>query len=171
MFKLSTKSSYGLRACLALACNHGGPPLPVASISKDNNIPRRYLEQILSILRQNGLVDSTRGSKGGYRLSQEPAATTVAQVVRAVEGDMPPVLCSLPELRSEKCRTHTGCVSRRLCYDLETTLMRVLDGTTLEDMRLEALRLHRGLPPEATVPLNHILKMKHETHLSGSIKE
>ena len=104
-------------------------------------------------------MEATRGPKGGYRLSREPAATTIADVVRAVEGDMPPVLCSLPELRSENCRTHTGCVSRRLCYDLESTLMRVLDGTTLEDLRLEALRLHRGLPAEGKVPLAQILQL------------
>ncbi|MBI3928607.1 MAG: Rrf2 family transcriptional regulator [Armatimonadetes bacterium] len=141
MFKLSTRSSYGLRACLALACGYGGPPLSVAALSEKNNIPRRYLEQILNALRRKELVEATRGPRGGYRLAHEPRAVSVGDIVRAVEGDMEQILCSVPELRSEECRTTTGCISRRLCYDLETTLMRILDGTTLEDLRLEAHRL------------------------------
>lgn len=157
MFKLSTRSSYGLRACLALACSFGGPPLPTTTLAKENNIPRRYLEQILSALRQKGLVDSTRGQKGGYCLARSPVELTVGDVVRAVEGEMEPILCSVPELRSESCRTHTGCISRRLCYDLETTLMRVLDGTTLEDLRLEALRLQGGRPATDWLPINQLI--------------
>ncbi len=153
MFKLSTRSSYGLRACLALACTQGQQP--VTELSRDNQIPRRYLEQILNALRHKGLVSSTRGAKGGYRLAKDPAAITVGDIVGAVEGEMEPILCSMPELRSDACRTTTGCLSRRLCYDLETSLRRVLDGTTLEDLRLEALRLQgRGLPMLSLGPIS-----------------
>jgi len=60
---------------------------------------------------------------------------------------MEPLLCSVPEARTDSCRTTTGCLSRRLCYDLETSLRRVLDGTTLEDLRLEAVRL-QGRGPQ-----------------------
>ena len=139
VFKLSTRSSYGLRACLALACGQGQQP--VAELSRENQIPRRYLEQILNSLRHKGLVSSTRGAKGGYRLAKDPAAITVGDIVVAVEGESEPILCSMPEQRSFECRTTTGCLSRRLCYDLENSLRRVLDGTTLEDLRLEAVRL------------------------------
>lgn len=153
MFRLSTKSSYGLRACLALACSSASQPMAVADLSRDNQIPRRYLEQILNALRHKGLVTSTRGARGGYQLSRRPNAISIGEIVRAVEGDMDPILCSVPEMRSQECRTTTGCVSRRLCYDLETTLLRVLDGTTLEDMRLEALRLRGGHEGEMSVPI------------------
>ncbi len=141
MFKLSTRSSYGLRACLALACNYGGPPVSVALLSEHNKIPRRYLEQILNALRRKKLVKSQRGPKGGYVLSKTPQELSIGDIVRAVEGEMGHILCSMPELRSDDCRTVTGCVSRRLCHDLETALMKILDGTTLEDLRQEAVRL------------------------------
>jgi Rrf2 family transcriptional regulator, cysteine metabolism repressor len=144
LFRLSTKSSYGLRACLALACSSGAGPLAVADLSRDNQIPRRYLEQILNALRHKGLVSSTRGARGGYKLSRDPGAISVGEIVRAVEGEMDPILCSVPELQSHDCRTTLGCASRRLCHDLETTLLTVLDGTTLEDMRREAVSLHPG---------------------------
>lgn len=158
MFRLSTRSSYGLRACLALACAFKEEPVAVTELSKEHQIPRRYLEQILNSLRHKGLVLSTRGARGGYRLAKSPAAISIGDVVRAVEGDMEPILCSVPEKRADDCRTTTGCVSRRLCYDLETTLMRVLDGTTLEDLKLEAVRLQSNNP--AVVPLHQLLLSK-----------
>lgn len=146
-----------MRACLALACAFGGPPVATSALSREHNIPQRYLEQILSTLRRCGLVQATRGPKGGYQLLNEPSTTTVADVVRAVEGEMPPVLCSMPELRSENCRTHSGCVSRDLCFDLESTLMGVLDGTTLEDLRQKTLG---NMPNEGTVPVSKILQLQ-----------
>ena len=154
MFKLSTRSSYGLRACLALACSQGQQA--VAELSRDNQIPRRYLEQILNALRHKGLVSSTRGVKGGYRLAKDAQAITVGDIVEAVEGQMEPILCSMPELRSDNCRTSTGCLSRRLCYDLESSLRRVLEGTTLEDLRLEAERLPGQGPASRMVSLGPI---------------
>jgi len=158
MFRLSTRSSYGLRACLALACSSATQPLAVADLSRDNQIPRRYLEQILNALRHKGLVHSTRGARGGYKLARKPSAISIGEIVRAVEGEMEAILCSMPELKSQDCRTTTGCVSRRLCYDLETTLLQVLDGTTLEDMRSEALRLQSAREGEAVaVPLTKLL--------------
>ena len=132
--------------------------MAVVDLARENQIPRRYLEQILNALRHKGLVQSTRGARGGYQLSRRPANISIGEIIRAVEGDMDPILCSVPEMRSENCRTSTGCVSRRLCYDLETTLMRILDGTTLEDMRLEAVRLQNARENEkVTVQLSKLL--------------
>jgi len=161
MFRLSTRSSYGLRACLALACAPPDQPMAVADLSKENQIPRRYLEQILNSLRHKGLVTSTRGARGGYHLARRPSSISIGEIVRAVEGEMEAILCSVPEMRSHTCRTTTGCVSRRLCYDLETTLLRVLDGTTLEDMRLEAVRLQSAARGDSVaVSLSKILPIE-----------
>ena len=84
MFKLSTRSSYGLRACLALASTFSAEPVAVVELSKEHSIPRRYLEQILNALRHRGLVVSTRGARGGYRLARNPSSVTIGDVVRAV---------------------------------------------------------------------------------------
>lgn len=134
MMKLSTRSSYGLRAAIALAHRFEDAPQTSAALAEENAIPRRYLEQILNRLRRKGLVEANRGPKGGYRLAQQPARITVGDIVRAVEGDLEPVLCSQPEHRSADCRTASQCLSRRLCHQLESTLLTVLDGTTLADL-------------------------------------
>ena len=129
MLKLSTKSSYGLRACLTLA--RADRKLSSSEISERDGIPRRYLEQILSALRQSGLVESTRGAKGGYSLAHPAEQISVADVVRSVEGELPPMLCTNPDLRSESCRQDGQCDCGELCSDLEASVKRVLGGTTL----------------------------------------
>lgn len=133
MLKLSTKSSYGLRACLAL-CKADGK-LSSSEIAESESIPQRYLEQILSTLRQGGLVESTRGAKGGYSLARPAGDITVADLVSCLEGELPPILCSLPELRSDTCRTDEGnCSSSKLCCSLENSMMSVLAATTLDTL-------------------------------------
>ncbi len=112
--------------------------MATAQLSQDNNIPRRYLEQILNAMRQTGLVDSTRGPKGGYRLAREPQQITVADIVKSVEGELPPILCSHPELRSSNCRTEGDCHSRHFCFELENSLMEVLGSTNLSDLNHQA---------------------------------
>lgn len=149
MMKLSTRSSYGLRAALALALQFGEPPVTVASLAEDNGIPRRYLEQILNRLRRKGLVEATRGPRGGYRLALSPDVVSVGAIVRAVEGDLQPVLCTFPEKRSAECRTSAGCVSRSFCNEMERSMTRILDGTSLGDLSRRARGGERSLeaPP------------------------
>lgn len=132
MLKLSTKSSYGLRACITLARSE--ELLSSTEIAQRDNIPRRYLEQILAALRQSGLIKSTRGAKGGFSLGRPPESVTVADIVRSVEGELPPMLCTNPELRSQNCRNDSHCDCRELCADLENSVTRVLVSTTLADL-------------------------------------
>ena len=132
MLKLTTKSSYGLRACLTLAKAEGR--LSSSEIASADEIPQRYLEQILSALRQGGLVESVRGAKGGYSLKRAPSQITVSDLVKAVEGELPPMLCTNPSLRSETCREDSDCDCRGLCNELEHSVARVLKGTTLADI-------------------------------------
>jgi Rrf2 family transcriptional regulator, cysteine metabolism repressor len=132
MLKLSTKSSYGLRACLTLATAE--KRLSSSQIAERDDIPKRYLEQILSALRQSGLVESTRGARGGYALSREATQISIADLVQSVEGELPPMLCSNPGLRSETCREDSPCDCRGLCSELESSVAKVLSGTTLADI-------------------------------------
>jgi Rrf2 family cysteine metabolism transcriptional repressor len=85
--ELSLKSEYALLALLVLA-NHysAAQPLQIRQIASQQNIPDRYLEQLLATLRRNGLVRSQRGSKGGYLLAREPWSISVWEVVQCIEG-------------------------------------------------------------------------------------
>lgn len=85
--KLSAKAEYGCVALLELArADRTGQPVRIRSIAASQGIPERFLVQILLVLKSAGLVESTRGATGGYRLSREPGEITVLDVVEAVDG-------------------------------------------------------------------------------------
>lgn len=142
MLKLSTKSSYGLRACLTLAGSD--TLLSSAEIAEKDGIPRRYLEQILSSLKASGLVASVRGARGGYSLSRPAREISIADLVKSVEGTLPPMLCTNPELQSETCRTESDCDCRGLCNELESSVARVLASTSLADILAQQMSLNHN---------------------------
>ncbi len=86
--ELSLKCEYALLALLELAQGFATEsPLQIRHIAKQQNIPDRYLEQLLATLRRHGLVRSQRGSKGGYLLAKDPWQISVLDVVRCIEGN------------------------------------------------------------------------------------
>ena len=89
--KLSRKSEYACLALIELARNYGKGYVRTADISARKSIPRKYLEQILLILKGRGYVRSARGAEGGYKLSKEPAEVTLAEVLRLMDGALAPV--------------------------------------------------------------------------------
>lgn len=85
--ELSCKSEYALLALMALADQFkGNDPLQIRQIAAQQDIPDRYLEQLLATLRRSGLVRSQRGAKGGYLLAREPRHITVLEVMTSIEG-------------------------------------------------------------------------------------
>nr|WP_211176414.1 Rrf2 family transcriptional regulator [Brasilonema sp. UFV-L1] len=87
LVELSCKSEYAILALLELAIHHqSGEPLQIRQIAAQQNIPDRYLEQLLATLRRAGLVKSQRGSKGGYLLAREPWKITLFEILNCLEG-------------------------------------------------------------------------------------
>ncbi|WFB36057.1 Rrf2 family transcriptional regulator [Kiritimatiellota bacterium B12222] len=130
---ISKKCTYALKAVLVLARNHGGSPMTIHQIAKDEDIPPRFLEAILRDLKQNGLTDSIRGKDGGYRLSHPPREVTIGQVVRAVEG---------PWFPSEEDSPRD--VLFPIWKDASNALHQVLDGKNFETLIAEQDKLHGG---------------------------
>lgn len=84
--KLSRKTYYGLRACLALAQTKDF--LSIQALSEQENIPFGYLEKILQTLRKKGVVEAKKGTTGGYSLTSTPAHTSVWAIIEALEGPL-----------------------------------------------------------------------------------
>jgi Rrf2 family protein len=83
---ISSKGRYALQALFDLASQSTNEPIKIASIAKRQKIPRKFLESILSSLKQGGFVESHRGVAGGYNLARLPEAITVGEVLRFVDG-------------------------------------------------------------------------------------
>ncbi|OON93671.1 MAG: Rrf2 family transcriptional regulator [Candidatus Epulonipiscioides saccharophilum] len=104
--KLSTKGRYGLKAMIDIGIYAKEKPRSLKSVSKRLDISESYLEQLLSKLRKENLVKSTRGSKGGYVLAKDAEQITVGDILRALEGSLAPTKCS--------CET-SGCNCTKCC--------------------------------------------------------
>jgi Rrf2 family protein len=87
--KLSTRSTYGMRALVELGLKGGQAPLSAALIAKQQDLSVAYLEQLLHRLKVHGLVSSVRGPKGGYLLAKDPGQISVAEIVRILDGPPP----------------------------------------------------------------------------------
>ncbi len=85
-FNISVKGEYALLAILDLATQRPGEPVRIAAIARRQRIPQKFLELILSGLKQGGFVESRRGAEGGYLLARPPEAITVGEVLRYMEG-------------------------------------------------------------------------------------
>ena len=84
--KLSTRSTYGMRALVELALASGRTPVSAALIARRQDLSVAYLEQLLHRLKKEGLVSSIRGPRGGYLLARSPVRITMADVVRVLDG-------------------------------------------------------------------------------------
>jgi Rrf2 family transcriptional regulator, iron-sulfur cluster assembly transcription factor len=129
--KLSTRSRYGTRILLELSRRGVETPVQVSQISKKQGIPVKYLEQLLRILKQAGLVTSVRGPKGGHIMTKRPSEITLGQLVRLFEGQTELVVCiSEPE----KCNMSDDCRVRLTWMKATEALYEILDATTIEDV-------------------------------------
>lgn len=106
---ISTKGRYGLRAMFELAKAYGEGPLSIKQISSSQALSEQYLEQIFSRLKSAGLVESTRGAGGGYKLKAKPEDVSVGMVLTALEGELAPAGCVGEDANCENmglCTTH-----------------------------------------------------------------
>ena len=84
--RISAKGEYAIRALLDLSVHHGEGLVPIQEVARRQSIPQRYLEQVLLLLKRAGILESKRGSAGGYQLVRSPAGISVGDVLRTVEG-------------------------------------------------------------------------------------
>src|SRR5438093_13789619 len=111
--KVSTRVHYGLRAMTELARSYSdGGLLSIAEISRAEQLPLAYLEQLVGELRRAGLVEGTRGLHGGYRLSRAPVEITIGEIYRVLEGPIAPVECTAEDYQPGSCPVENGCLSR-----------------------------------------------------------
>jgi Rrf2 family protein len=129
--RISAKADYALRAALELARAGGDQPMKAERIAEAQEIPLRFLENILGELRHGGLVESRRGADGGYMLARPAAEVALADVVRAVDGPLANVSGRRPDALEYP---PGGEVLRDVWVAVRSSLREVLEGTTLADL-------------------------------------
>lgn len=135
--KISKKAEYAIRAVTAMSRAPVGTTFAIQEISKSERIPLKFLEQILVILKNGGLLRSRRGVGGGYRLNLPPSQITLRDVVYAIDGPFEPVSCTgaASQGRSAcECGVFGGCSLGRTFLDLRNLVHDWLSSTTVADV-------------------------------------
>lgn len=142
--KLSVRGEYALRALLVLGLNYEQPVVRIQTISEQQNIPKRFLEQILNDLKSAGVVQSKRGMAGGYRLSRRPEEVTLALAVRHIEGALAPVSC-VSERFYEKCSCpdESRCAIRSVMKEVREAVVKIMERVTVADLCRRARQLQQ----------------------------
>jgi Rrf2 family protein len=146
----STKAEYGVRVMVELArrsCESGGDGdavVPLAEIAEHDGMPLAYLEHVVARLRRAGLLDSRRGSRGGYMLARAPEEITMAEVIEALEGSIAPIECisqgpdgTIVCVRESDPR-HV-CPTKLLWTRVRSSIVGTLMETTLADLITQPL--------------------------------
>ncbi len=133
--KLSKRGEYGLRALQDLTVHYGEGPIPNKTLAERNNIPTRFLERILLMLKRGRIVRSQKGPHGGYYLARAPKEITLAEVVRLLDGPLAPISC-VSEIAYEPCGCPNmeTCGLRRVMQEVRDTVAKIMEDTTLADL-------------------------------------
>jgi Rrf2 family protein len=128
--KLSRKSDYALRALFSLVAYRGQGPISIRTLAEQNDIPRRFLEQIMLDLKSRGWVESIAGRDGGFVLAKRPEEITMGEIVRHFDGILAPISC-VSTSDYEPCSQEGVCRFRRVMLDIRNYISRLMDSATL----------------------------------------
>ncbi len=177
--KLSKKGEYALRSLinLGIAVEVKRSLVQVSELADSEQLPVKFLEQIMQALKEAGFVASVRGKFGGYRLAKPAREITIGQVVRLIDGPLAPIGC-VSQSAYEKCTCpdEAHCGLRMLMLDVRNAIAGILDRYTLADVVEVTLRKLRrdevplpfsaeadAAPSPARLPARHARKLAHAT--------
>ena len=144
--RLSRRSEYGLRALIDLVRHGSTTPVPLAMLAQRNNLPPKFLEQIMATLKNAGIVRTTLGAHGGYAMAHDPADVSIGRVIRLLDGALAPLACvSLRYYERCSCPDEASCALRDVMIDVRDNILAVLDRESLAD--LAARRGQRSIDP------------------------
>src|SRR5208337_214858 len=131
--RVSKETDYALRALFTLVDHFGGAPIPIRELARRNDVPKRFLEQIMLDLKAQGWVSSSPGIRGGYVLARNPAKITMGEVVRHFDGILAPIDC-VSVTGYSRCSQEPTCRFRRVFLDARNYVAALMDQATLADI-------------------------------------
>jgi Rrf2 family protein len=124
---ISTRGRYATRMVVLLAARPPGTSMTKTEIADAEGISAGYVQQLMMALRLAGLVESHRGREGGFSLSRPPAEVTIADVLKAVEGDVMPAPCQA----GGSCERETDCPTRPVWDEAAALLNELFASKTI----------------------------------------
>jgi Rrf2 family transcriptional regulator, cysteine metabolism repressor len=149
---VSQKAQYALRGIFELARQYGKGWVRISDIAEAQAIPIRFLEVILSQVKQAGFIVSRRGAEGGYMLTVNPRDLTVGQVLNFIQGPVGPVECVTEEANTNvKCPLFGGCAFIGLWEKVQKAISDVYDHVTFQDLIDEDIAKRQHFVPSYSI--------------------
>lgn len=135
---ISQKARYAFQALIALA-QLGSDSISISDLAEREQIPKKFLEQILLELKRQGIVRSRRGAAGGYALLRPADTITFGEILRLIDGPVAPLPClsRIAYRRCEGCQDEASCAIRSVFARVAASARAVLDHTTIADALLQ----------------------------------
>ena len=153
--RITRWGEYGILSCLYLARKFAAEPIGAAEISQAHAIPLQYTQQILHRLRKGAIIKSARGPHGGFSLTNEPAETSLKEILQAAEGRTFEVICESDPIYPEECLSKVDCGLKHVWHELKVAVDRLLDSYTLEQLlKLESAQSEQLVPGPRQAQLN-----------------
>lgn len=140
--KITYKGDYAVKAILDLAFQYkGNNVVPLSEISQRQDVPEKYLEQIMLILKNAGIVSSKRGKGGGFFLTRDPSEITLGEIIRIIDGPIEPIECARSDCDLD-CRDENKCAFQEVWMKVSTAVSEIVDKTTFQSImrRTEEIR-------------------------------
>lgn len=133
---LSKKTKYAIKALVALGKNVGRPPMQISKIAEEEQIPKKFLEQILLDLRNSGFLYSKKGAGGGYALNKEASEIFLVHVMRITDGPIAMVPCASFNFyhKCDECKDEVTCGIRNVFVDVRDATLKILTETSIADI-------------------------------------
>lgn len=147
---LSKKAKYGINALVYLAQQPVNQPIQISTISAHENISRKFLESILLVLRNAGMVNSKKGKEGGYYLSLPPEDINMAEVMRIFDGPIALLPCVTYRYyqKCNECKDEATCGIRDVFSDIRRETVRMLKDASLAEIVKRANTLRDHIPAD-----------------------
>lgn len=131
--KISTKGRYALRFLIYLATHQEKGYVSLKVIADEENISKKYLEQIVPILNKTDIIITNRGFQGGYRIGRDASKITVGEILRLTEGNLAPVSCIMSD-NTVRCERSEYCPTLPIWTGLNKVVNDYLDGISIQDV-------------------------------------
>ncbi len=131
--KISFKGDYALKIILDLAVSWNQGITPIREISRRQDIPERFLEQIITTLKRGNYIKTVRGQRGGVYLAKPPSKITMGEIIRLVEGPTSPITC-VSRSGYAHCDFESRCALRGVFMEVRNRINEVVDAVTFQDL-------------------------------------
>ena len=148
--KVSFKGDYALKIILDLSLSYNKGITQIKDISKRQDIPTKFLEQIITTLKGAGYVKTVRGPRGGVFLAKPPSKITMGDIIRLMEGPTSPITC-VSVSGYDKCSYEKKCAFRGYFAEIRDRINDVVDKTTFKDIADKAGKLNHQEAPDYSI--------------------